>query len=101
MLFLLESFVTCTGFGKLKTQKRNPYKLLKINNINIKKEDKMVWYNKTALVLANIGAINWGLNALGWNAVDKLIGSWAGASVATIVYYIIALCGICLFIGLK
>ena len=50
--------------------------------------------DKTAFILANIGAINWGLNALGWNAVDKLIGSWAGATIAMIVYYIIALCGI-------
>ena len=54
----------------------------------------MVWYEKTALVLAAIGAINWGLTELGWNAVDGLIGSWAGTAVTMIVYYIIALCGI-------
>jgi uncharacterized membrane protein YuzA (DUF378 family) len=54
----------------------------------------MTWYSKTALVLANIGAINWGLDALGWNAVEKLIGSWAGATVELIVYYLVALCGI-------
>lgn len=54
----------------------------------------MSWYEKTALVLANVGAINWGLDRLGWNAVDELIGSWAGAMTANIVYYIIALCGI-------
>lgn len=53
----------------------------------------MSWYEKTALVLAAIGAINWGLNAAGWNAVEKLIGSWSSGT-ATVVYYIIALCGI-------
>ncbi len=53
----------------------------------------MVWYEKTALVLAAIGAINWGLTELGWNAVEALIGSWSGA-VATIVYYVVGLCGI-------
>ena len=46
------------------------------------------------LVIAAIGAINWGLQELGWNAVDSLIGSWAGATIVMIVYYIVALCGI-------
>ncbi len=54
----------------------------------------MGWLKTTALVLANIGAINWGLQVLGWNAVDNLIGSWAGAITANIVYVIVALCGI-------
>lgn len=53
----------------------------------------MSWYNKTALVLANIGAINWGLSVMGWNAVEKLIGSWS-VMTANIVYVIVALCGI-------
>lgn len=53
----------------------------------------MAWYDKTAYALAAIGAINWGLNELGWNAVEKLIGSWS-AITATIVYYIIAVAGI-------
>ena len=53
----------------------------------------MGWLKTTALVLANIGAINWGLTTLGWNAVDKLIGSWS-AGTAMVVYYIVALCGI-------
>ena len=52
----------------------------------------MTWYVKTALVLANIGALNWGLQELGWNAVDALVGSWNSVA-AMIVYYIIALCG--------
>lgn len=50
--------------------------------------------DKIVLAIAAIGAINWGLNELGWNAVDKLIGSWAGATITSIVYYIVALCGI-------
>jgi len=54
----------------------------------------MEWYEKTALVLTAIGAINWGLNELGWNLVDKLVGSWAPAIAVTIVYYVIALCGL-------
>lgn len=53
----------------------------------------MSWYTKTAIVLANIGAINWGLHALGWNAVEKLLG-WAGTITINIVYGIVAICGI-------
>jgi len=52
-----------------------------------------MWYKKTALVLSAIGAINWGFATLGWNLVDNLIGSWS-AGFATIVYYLVALCGI-------
>jgi len=52
----------------------------------------MVWYKKTALVLSAIGAINWGLNEMGWNAVDSLLGfvDW----LPMVVYYLVALCGI-------
>ena len=52
----------------------------------------MAWLEKTALVLAAVGAINWGLTELGWNAVDSILGfvSW----LPMIVYYIVALCGI-------
>ncbi|MBP7708469.1 DUF378 domain-containing protein [Candidatus Pacearchaeota archaeon] len=53
----------------------------------------MSWYTKTALILSAIGAINWGLAKLGWDAVANLIGSWS-AGTATVVYYIVALCGI-------
>jgi uncharacterized membrane protein YuzA (DUF378 family) len=53
----------------------------------------MSWYEKTALVLAAIGAINWGLTELGWNAVAALIGSWSPL-LASIVYYVVGLCGI-------
>lgn len=54
----------------------------------------MSWYTKTAIVLANIGAINWGLTALGWNAVENLIGTWAGDITVAVIYYIVAICGI-------
>lgn len=53
----------------------------------------MSWYTKTALVLSAIGAINWGLATLGWDAVKNLIGSWSPL-LATIVYYVVALSGI-------
>lgn len=52
-----------------------------------------MWYEKLALVLAAIGAINWGLTELGWNLVEALIGSWSGI-LASIIYYIVGLCGI-------
>lgn len=51
-----------------------------------------MWYEKTAMILAAIGAINWGLAELGFNLVNLIFGTWA--VVESIVYYIIALCGI-------
>lgn len=51
------------------------------------------WYEVTALALAAIGAINWGLAQMNWNLVDALIGSWS-AGTAMVVYWIIALCGV-------
>jgi uncharacterized membrane protein YuzA (DUF378 family) len=53
----------------------------------------MSWYEKTALILVAIGAINWGLVQLGWNAVDSLIGSWS-PGLAIVIYWIVALCGV-------
>lgn len=52
-----------------------------------------MWYKKVALILAAIGAINWGLAEIGWNAVSGLLG-WAGNIVVSIVYYLVALCGV-------
>jgi len=49
-------------------------------------------FKNTVLVLAAIGAINWGLTALGLNLVNLLLGSIP--TLEAIVYYIIALCGI-------
>jgi uncharacterized membrane protein YuzA (DUF378 family) len=51
------------------------------------------WWKKVALVLAAVGAINWGLVQLNFNVVDLLLG-WAGEMVLTIVYYLVGLCGI-------
>ncbi len=51
----------------------------------------MTWYKKTALVLAAIGAINWGLAELNFNVVDLILGS---GTIASIVYYVVGLCGI-------
>lgn len=52
-----------------------------------------MWYEKTAFILAAIGAINWGLTELGFNLVEALIGSWSGV-VASIIYYIVGISGI-------
>jgi uncharacterized membrane protein YuzA (DUF378 family) len=60
-----------------------------------------MWYEKTAMILAAIGAINWGLNVLNWNAVEMLLG-FAGQIVINIVYIIVALSGVySLFLALK
>ena len=45
-----------------------------------------VW-EKIVLILAAIGAINWGLAELGYDLVELILGSVPTA--ATIVYYII------------
>ena len=53
----------------------------------------MAMLEKTAMVLAAVGAINWGLVAfVGWNAVDKLLGGIPMA--AKIVYALVAVAGI-------
>lgn len=52
----------------------------------------MMWYDKTALVIAAIGAINWGLYALDWDLVDKAVGETS--TLAKVVYWVIALCGV-------
>ncbi len=46
---------------------------------------------KTAVILANIGAINWGLTTLGFNVVELILGV---GLLAQIVYYVIAVSGI-------
>jgi len=51
----------------------------------------MSWYAKTALVLANIGAINWGLATMNFNLVEKLLGV---GTTTNVVYYLVALCGL-------
>ncbi len=50
----------------------------------------MTWWKKLVLILAAIGAINWGLAAMNFNIVELIFG----ATVATYIYYIVGLCGI-------
>lgn len=60
-----------------------------------------MWYEKLALVLAAVGALNWGLAELGWNLVEAIF-SWAGVIVVSVVYYIVALAGLyVLFLAFK
>ena len=60
-----------------------------------------MWYEKLALVLAAVGALNWGLAEFGWNLVEAIF-SWAGATVVSVVYYIVALAGLyVLFLAFK
>lgn len=51
----------------------------------------MVWWKKTAFVLANIGAINWGLATLDWDLIAKVFGE---GTFANVLYWIVAICGI-------
>jgi len=52
-----------------------------------------MWYKKTAFILANIGAINWGLvGAFDWNLVNVILGSVAWLETA--VYVIVGFCGL-------
>lgn len=51
-----------------------------------------MWWKKTALILSAVGAINWGLNELGFNIVD-LIFSF-NSIVLMLIYYLIAICGV-------
>ena len=52
-----------------------------------------MWYVKLAYILAAVGALNWGLAELGWNLVEWVF-SWAGATVVSTVYYLVALAGL-------
>jgi uncharacterized membrane protein YuzA (DUF378 family) len=59
----------------------------------------MAWWDKTALILAAIGAINWGLTELGFNLVSAIFDSWAPI-IATIVYYLVGISGLVVLIKL-
>lgn len=52
----------------------------------------MSWYGKTALVLAAVGALNWGLVAISSKAelIQYLQVSW----LIRLVYAVVGLCGI-------
>ena len=47
---------------------------------------------KVAVVLSNIGAINWGLAVFDWNLVTLLLGSWP--VVVKVVYALVGISGI-------
>ena len=60
-----------------------------------------MWYERLALVLAAIGAINWGLTEMGWNLVDALF-SWGGSTLLSVIYYIVGIAGLyALFLAFK
>ena len=50
------------------------------------------WLKKLALILAAIGAINWGLAELNFNVVNLIFGGIA--TLESIVYYLVSICGI-------
>lgn len=52
----------------------------------------MAWYDKVVLIIAAIGAINWGLFAFNFDLIELILGTIP--TVATIVYVIVGLCGI-------
>lgn len=56
----------------------------------------MTGLEKTATILAAVGAINWALTSFGWNLVEVVLGSWP--VVANIVYWLIGLSGLWLLI---
>ncbi|HVT74838.1 MAG TPA: DUF378 domain-containing protein [Candidatus Paceibacterota bacterium] len=45
-----------------------------------------------AFILVVVGAVNWGLTALGWNLVNMILGSWP--AVEKIVYILVGLSGL-------
>lgn len=50
------------------------------------------WFDMLALLLAVIGAVNWGLvGLLDFNVVEKILGT---GTVTTVVYVIVALGGL-------
>ena len=53
---------------------------------------KKNWLDTAALVLAGVGAINWGLHTLNYNLVRILVGSWSRIG-AGIVYWLVAVAG--------
>jgi uncharacterized membrane protein YuzA (DUF378 family) len=49
---------------------------------------------KTAVVLANIGAINWGLVAMNFNLVEWLANLVTLPALATIIYALVGISGV-------
>jgi len=56
-------------------------------------------WNDIVFWVAVIGAINWGLTALGFNVVNMLLGAYP--MVEKIVYLLIGVCGVILLLNNK
>lgn len=60
----------------------------------MKRRPKMNALTKTAVILANIGAINWGLVAMKFNLVEWLANLVSLPILATIVYALVGISGL-------
>ena len=58
-----------------------------------------MWYRKLSVILASIGALNWGATAFGYNLVEKFLGAIPLA--VTAVYVVVAIAGIVCLASLK
>ncbi len=56
-------------------------------------------WNDIVFWVVVIGAINWGLTAIGFNLVEILFGSWP--MVEKLVYLLIGACGVVLLLNNK
>ena len=56
----------------------------------------MTGLEKTATILAAIGAINWALFSFDWNLIEKVLG--AGSMIGNIIYWLIGLSGLWLLV---
>ena len=60
---------------------------------------KMSWLDWVTFILVVVGALNWGLVALGWNLVDAIFG--AGSTLSTIVYGLVGLSAVYAIFSMK
>jgi uncharacterized protein len=56
----------------------------------------MKMLHMVAFLLVVVGALNWGLDALGWNLVNMLLGS--GSTLAQVVYLLVGVSGVYLLV---
>jgi uncharacterized membrane protein YuzA (DUF378 family) len=56
----------------------------------------MTGLEKTATILAAVGAINWALFSFDWNLIEKVLGGWP--VIANIMYWLIGLSGLWLLV---
>lgn len=59
----------------------------------------MKYAHMLAFILVIVGGLNWGLTALGFNAVEMLLGSWP--MVVKVVYVLVGLSAIYLAVTHK